>query len=282
MRRASRITFRLCLLLAFATPALAASDTTAPAAPAIAMVEPDSADAGRVIPLQGAWNVRDLGGIEGAHGAVPQDHFIRAANLAHLTPEDRDTLYSHHVMLDIDLRTPGEEHASPDALAADPHIRYLPVSLLGEKPAAMSKMPSSLQEIYLDALDNHQAAFKQIFEAIAGVSGQGAVLYHCTVGKDRTGMVSALLLELAGVSREKIVHNYAVSAYYLKPMTDSTGMSAAMAKNPALAAIMGSPPEAITVFLDKLDGHYGGAAAYLQTIGVSAGDIAKVRAQLAT
>jgi protein-tyrosine phosphatase len=146
----------------------------------------------------------------------------------------------------------------------------------------MSKMPSSLQEIYLDALDNHQAEFKQIFDAIAATSGQGAVLYHCTAGKDRTGMVSALLLELAGVSRDRIVHNYAVSAYYLKPMMDSTGMGAAMAKNPALAAIMGSPPEAIEAFLDRLDSHYGGAAAYLQAIGVSAGEITKIRAQLAS
>lgn len=267
----------LCLLLTLAGAAHAAADVSTQTASPANAVEPNSADAARLVPLAGAVNVRDLGGLDGAHGPIPLDRFIRAANLAHLTAADRSTLYSHHVVLDIDLRTPDEERAHPDVLANDPAIRYLPISLLG-KQLALSNPPPTLGALYRDTLEHHQAEFKQIFEAIADV-GPGGVLYHCTVGKDRTGMVSALLLDLAGVPRDEIVHNYAVSAYYLKPMMASADMKALLAR-PGMAALMDSPPEAIEAFLDELDTRYGGTAAYLKTIGVSGDDIAKIRARL--
>jgi protein-tyrosine phosphatase len=271
-----RSSFCIGLLVALAGPA--AADTATPSAPALIMVAPDSTDASRVIPLEGALNVRELGGLEGDHGAVPLDHFIRAANLAKLTAADRDALYKRGVVLDIDLRTAGEEQAAPDALVNDPHIRYLPISLLGSQPLTPSKM-STLRDMYVDALANDQLQFKQVFEAIAA-AGQGAVLYHCTAGKDRTGMISAMLLQLAGVPRDQIVHNYAVSAYYLQPMISAATMSQMIKTQPAIAALMGSPPDAIEGFLDALDSRYGGSAAYLQAAGVSASDIAKIRGRL--
>jgi protein-tyrosine phosphatase len=270
-----RSSFCIGLLVTLAGPVIAA-DSAAPDVAAMTVVAPDSADSNRVIPLEGALNVRDLGGLMGDHGAVPYDHFIRAANLAKLTPADREVLYKHDVVLDIDLRTPEEDRGSPDALASDPHIRYLPISLLG---ASMTR-PTSLRGMYVDALASDQPQFKQVFEAIAA-AGQGGVLYHCTVGKDRTGMISAMLLQLAGVPRDQIVHNYAVSAYYLKPLTETGPMADIIKKQPAVAALMASPPDAIEGFLDALDSQYGGTAAYLTRIGVSAGDIAKIRARLA-
>ena len=263
----------VCLLAMLAGPAVADSSTGT----IVPIVEPDVTDSSRVIPLEGALNVRDLGGIEGDHGAIPNDRFIRAANLATLTQTDRDILYKHNVVLDIDLRTDGEDRGAPDALAGDRHIRYLPISMFGNGPMTAPKT-SSLRDMYLDALASDQPQFKQVFEAIAG-AGDGGVLYHCTAGKDRTGMISAMLLELAGVPRERIVHNYAVSAYYLRPMMTGA-LGEAMKKQPALAALMGSPPDAIEGFLDTLDTRHGGAAAYLQMIGVSADDIAKIRARL--
>jgi protein-tyrosine phosphatase len=274
MRPLLRGSFFIFLLAALTGQAVAAG-SPALADASLTMIEPDGADSNRVIPLEGALNVRDLGGLEGDHGAVPYGHFIRAANLVKLTAADRDALTKRDVVLDIDLRTADEDRAAPDSLATDPHIRYLPISLLGGQPMTR---PTSLRDMYIDALANDQLQFKQVFEAIAA-AGQGGVLYHCTAGKDRTGMISAMLLQLAGVPRDQIVHNYAVSAYYLKPMI-SGAMAEAMKKQPAIAALMGSPPDAIEGFLDALDSRYGGAAAYLQTAGVSTGDIARIRARL--
>ena len=269
----------LCLgLFAVLMGSAQAADTSTSSAVTAAIVEPDAADNARAVPLQGALNVRDLGGMAGEHGTTPYNHFLRAANLAHLTAADRETLYAHQMVLDIDLRTAQEESASPDALASDPHIRYLSISLLGDQPLTPDKL-TSLRDMYVNALADDQPAFKQVFEAIAE-TGEGAVLYHCTVGKDRTGMVSAMLLELAGVPRDQIVHNYALSAYYLKPMMDAPAMKQMLAAQPAVARLMGSPPEAIEAFLDTLDKDYGGTATYLRTVGVSAANIAKLRDRL--
>lgn len=275
MNRLLRSCFCIGLFSAMAVSANAA-DSAAPTATGIAVVEPDSTDGRQIIPLEGALNVRDLGGLTGNYGPIPYNHFIRSANLAKLTPADREALYKHNMVLDIDLRTADEERGSPDALASDPHIRYLPISLFGP---ALTR-PTSLQDMYVGALANDQNEFKQVFEAIAA-AGPDGVLYHCTVGKDRTGMISAMLLQLAGVQRDQIVHNYAVSAYYLKPMMDAGPMAEIIKKQPAVAALMASPPDAIESFLDTLDSRYGGTAAYLQTIGVSAADIRTIRDHLA-
>jgi protein-tyrosine phosphatase len=276
MRQLSHAPICIGLLLTLVAPVNADTDPSAVSVAAMNVVEPDGPDASRVIALEGALNVRDLGGLQGDHGGVPYARFIRAANPTQLSPTDLETLNKRGVVLDIDLRTAEEERASPDTLANDPHVRYLPISLLGNQPLTR---PTSLQDMYVDALANDQSEFKSVFEAIAD-AGQGAVLYHCTAGKDRTGMISAMLLQLAGVPRDQIVHNYAVSAYYLKPMM--TGATGEMIKsNPAIAALMGSPPEAIEKFLDTLDSRFNGTAAYLQTVGVSASDIKKIRARLA-
>lgn len=270
----------LCLLLTLGSAAQAASDMPAQSVAPAGVITPDAGDSARLLPLTGAANVRDLGGLDSANGKIPSGRFVRSANLENLTLADRSTLYSDHVVLDIDLRTPDEDRAHPDALSHDPNVRYLPISLFGDTHV-LSNVPPSLRQMYLDALQNNQPEFKQVFEAIAA-AGQGGVLYHCTVGKDRTGMVSAMLLDLAGTPRNEIVHDYAVSAYYLKPVMASMQMQATLAKHPGLVALMGSPPDAIAAFLDELDTRYGGTAGYLKTIGVSDADIAKLRARLAS
>ena len=93
-------------------------------------------------------------------------------------------------------------------------------------------------------------------------------------------MISAMLLELAGTPRGEIVHNYAISAHYLEPMLLSPKMKEMLDKKPSMRAYFASPPEVIEGFLDVLDHQYGGTAAYLRSIGVSARDIAKLRSRL--
>ncbi|WP_114241672.1 tyrosine-protein phosphatase [Dyella sp. C9] len=265
------------LFLLALMPALALAQQAQPAAAPAAVaaageVAPNADDASRLVGLQGALNARDLGGLKGTHGAVPSDRFIRTADLSRLTDADKATLAKRGVALDIDLRTTDEATKAPDALANDPRFKYVRISLMGDKPLDMSHMPGSLGVLYAKALDEDQAQFKQVFEAMAAQK-DGAVLYHCSAGKDRTGMISALLLSLAGVKRDDIVHNYAISAYYLKPMMSAPQTAAMLKQNPALAPLMGTPPEAMAQFLDALQKQYGGAQAYLRKIGVSDSDV---------
>jgi protein-tyrosine phosphatase len=268
-------------LLLLAAPMLAHADQAAPAAAVTlpATVAPNAADGQRLIPLQGALNARDLAGLKGSHGDIPAGAFIRTADLGHLTAADRDTLAQHGLALDVDLRTTDEATKSPDALAKDQRFKYVRISLLGDKPIDMAHLPPSLGPLYVKALASNQEQFRQVFDTIADQK-TGTVLYHCTAGKDRTGMITAMLLDLAGVPREDIVHNYAISAYYLKPMMSSAAMQAMAQKSPNMKAMMGTPADAMEAFLDALDHQYGGTRAYLHKIGVSDANVLALQARL--
>jgi protein-tyrosine phosphatase len=268
-------------LLLLAAPMFAHADQAAPATTAATPTQasPDAADSKRLIPLQGALNVRDLSGLKGSHGDIPANSFIRTADLGHLTAADRDTLAQRGLTLDVDLRSTDEATKSPDLLAKDPRFKYVRISLLGDLPTDMTHLPPSLGTLYVQALSNNQQQFRQVFDAIADQK-TGAVLYHCSAGKDRTGMITALLLDLAGVPREDIVHNYAISAYYLKPMMASSNMKAMVQKNPNMVALMGTPPDAMEMFLDAVDHQYGGARGYLHKIGVSDAEVAALQTRL--
>lgn len=273
-----------------ATPPQPASATVAPAA-ARANVQPTAEDAQRVIPLQGAWNVRSFAGLEGARGPIPASAFIRTADLGRLTDADRDALAAAGVKLDIDLRTADEEAQSHDLLADDARFDYQRISLMGTEKMDIEQMmthfPDSLGAAYTQWLDSNQPQFKQVFQRIAA-QRDGSVLFHCTAGKDRTGMIAALLLDLAGVSHEQIVHNYAISAHYLEGQPKDSAMNAQIMtlirQHPELgrklAGMSGTAPQDMEMFLAALARQYGGAEGYLKTIGLSEAEIRRLQMRL--
>ena len=83
-------------------------------------------------------------------------------------------------------------------------------------------------------------------------------------------MVAGLLLSLAGVDRQAIIDNYAESQHFLGSSLKATPqMTEMLRQNPGIAALMGSPPEAMDAFLSSLESRYGGARAYLSSIGLN-------------
>ncbi len=253
------------------TPFSQAQPPAAPPTPSFtAEITPTKDDSQRALVLQSVRNGRDLGGIPGKKGQIPLGRFIRTGSLSHATESDRTVLADHGVKLDIDLRTVWEVLRSPDRLSGDKRFHYLNVSLVGVG-LWDAIYPQSRGELYVRALGHHQQQFHRVFHAMAQQK-EGVVLFHCAAGKDRTGMVAAILLDLAGVDRETIVHNYAISAKYLHPGAKGAEEEA--------AAISESPPEAIEMFLDALDKKYGGAAAYLKKIGLSEAEIDALRDRL--
>jgi protein-tyrosine phosphatase len=227
-----------------------------------AEVTPTKDDSARALVLQSVRNGRDLGGISGKNGPIPLGRFIRTGSLSHATDSDKTILADHGVKLDIDLRTFWEVVRSPDRLSSDPRFHYMNVSLMGVG-ILDALYPYSRGQLYVRALEHHQSKFRKVFHAMAQQK-EGTILFHCAAGKDRTGMVAAILLSLAGVDHETIVHNYAISARYLHPEAKGAEEQ---------EAIDESPPEAIEMFLHALDKQYGGARAYLKTIGLSEADI---------
>ncbi|MDX3934479.1 tyrosine-protein phosphatase [Stenotrophomonas sp.] len=254
-------------------------------------VQPVAADAQRFIPLQGAWNTRTFAGLQGTHGPIPASAFVRTSDLGRLTAADRDALAAAGVTLDIDLRTADEQAQSPDLLADDARFAYQRISLMGTEKMDLQKMmttfPDSLGAAYVQWLDHSQPQFKQVFQRIAA-EREGTVLFHCTAGKDRTGIIAGLLLDLAGVPRADIVHNYAISAHYLEGQPKDSAMNAQIMElirqNPEIGRKMvgmsGTAPENMEMFLVALHQQYGGAEGYLKSIGVSEAEIDQLKLRL--
>jgi protein-tyrosine phosphatase len=223
-------------------------------------VEPIAEDYVRNLDLPTIQNARDLGGLRGSHGFIPHGRFYRAATLVHASEDDRKVLIGRGIDMDIDLRTGLEAFERPDRLAHDARFAYTRMSLLGVGISDWFRA-GNLRALYLHVLGDHQPALRDLFHTMAH-HDHGAILYHCTSGKDRTGVVTALLLDLAGVERDTIVRDYAISAHYL-------GRGAS-----------NSPPAAITAFLDELHTKYGGARNFLARIGLGDADIRSLLVKL--
>jgi len=166
-----------------------------------------------------------------------------------------NSLLRRGVTLDIDLRTELEIEQSRDPLADDPRFHYEHISLLGTGLLEWLRH-ARLDEAYTEVLAHHQGQLREVFHSLAAHQ-DGAVLFHCAAGKDRTGIVAAILLSLAGVDHEAIVHDYAISSHYLRESTTEQDGATS------------SPPGTMARFLDTLDRQYGGARAYLVKIGLS-------------
>jgi protein tyrosine/serine phosphatase len=172
----------------------------------------------RALDWAGCANVRDLGGvaIEGG-GETAFGVFVRADNVRNLTDEGWQSLAAHGVTRIVDLRWP-EERASDPPREVD--VEVVEISLLGEldpdfredvsEYVANGDVGGYRAKQYVHFLESHRTEFARVFAALAEPE-HGAVLFHCFAGKDRTGLIAALLLRLAGASIEDAAADYELS-----------------------------------------------------------------------
>jgi len=157
----------------------------------------------------------------------------------------------------------------------------LPLEQEDDLAKAARDAAGSLQEWNCLVLEQSPAQMAAIVRAVVG-AGPGGVLVHCHAGKDRTGLVVALLLALAGVPHQLIAEDYAASAAGLQPLFD--GWLAEVADDPLqhakLARDLSALPETMLGVLNYLETRYGGAAGYLRTAGVTAQELRAIRVRL--
>lgn len=236
----------------------------------------------RELAWDGCINVRDLGGIplEGG-GETRTGVLVRSDNVRLLTEEGRRALVEHGVVRVVDLRWPEEVALDPrDDLPVD----VVHVSLLGE-----------LDPDYHDDVDTYMAAgdpagywtasYSSMFEqypqqfraALAAIAdADGPVVFHCAGGKDRTGLIAALLLRLAGVSIDGVALDYALTR-----VDPAWCERAADERDRARRTFMqNTPAEAMRGALEHLDRAYGGAEGYMRTCGLDDVRIARLRDRL--
>lgn len=138
---------------------------------------------------------------------------------------------------------------------------------------------SNMYERYLLMLDTRQEAFRDIFTSIA--EADGSVLFHCFAGKDRTGLVAALLLDLAGVDAEGIAADFAETDLQLAQQYDRWISQAEPEKREAMRDELRCPPDRILGVLDFILTKWGGVAGYLEASGMAPPNIDRLASKLA-
>jgi protein-tyrosine phosphatase len=199
-----------------------------------------------------AWpdlrNARDLGGVPTTDGRrIRERALIRTDNHSRLDIAGLTAIRSYGVSRIVDLRWKWEASKDPSPLAGDKSYQLVPAcfDLTGKE-----KIPPDSYRLMVDASrDRMAAAFTAIAEA-----PPGGVVVHCHSGRDRTGVVVALALHVAGVSVEAIATDYALSD--------------------------DSPPDMIINTLAHLETRYGGVADYLLGSGVAPAHLSALRARL--
>lgn len=156
--------------------------------------------------MKNVWNIRDLGGYKTKDDKMTKMHaFIRSSNTDKLNENDIKKLKDYGISTVIDLRTAAEIIKWPDILANVQGIKYYNIEV---DYCDTDKEGQSIRisDSYINII-RQKGIIKRIFEIIAS-SGKGGILFHCASGRDRTGIISALLLGLAHVDDEDIVKDY--------------------------------------------------------------------------
>ena len=211
------------------------------------------------LPIRGAENVRDIGGYVGDGNRVGNfGRFVRANYLKNITLEDNNYLKEFGITDILDLRGEAESILEPDSIDKE-YFKYYRVGLLTNKfneNLMLEKENFDMGEGYVLLLEN-KTAIKEIFEILA--NAKGGVLYHCTAGKDRTGIVSMLILGLSGVSKKDIIANYEVTYTYVPVIMDKD----------VVTNLIYSKPEYIKRAIEHIETKYGTYKEYLLSCNIN-------------
>ncbi|MBS7703063.1 tyrosine-protein phosphatase [Chelatococcus asaccharovorans] len=235
----------------------------------------------RHLKVTGTYNVRDLGGYVTATGETRWRRLLRADGLHRLDEQGMATLVGEGVTTVIDLRHADELARQPNPFGQNPAVRYHHVSLFDELAPTRKPGCDVLLELYKRALAERQEAIATVLTTIAEAP-DGVVLFHCTAGKDRTGIVALLLLALAGVETALIVEDYAETGTMIAPMVEEIIAHAAErgADIETFRPLLAAEPETMVATIAHLSEHYGSARHYLKTIGLSDATLARLHDRL--
>lgn len=235
------------------------------------------------IPIEGTNNVRDLGGYPTRDGNLTRRGvYLRADNLDTVPAAGQAKLLDHGVRHIIDLRTTTETQRWPDVFAHSPVVSYHHRPFFDDDARSDEvDILDDVVEMYKLFVERYQPEIRLILETIGAV-GEGAVLFHCAGGKDRTGIIAALLLGLAGVDGETIAQDYALTAELTaarrvvwRARAEADGQDMARYDRLSIAR-----PEYMLGTIAHLRQTYGGIPGYVRAIGVDAATIEALRSRL--
>lgn len=240
-----------------------------------------------VLPIHHGFNFRDLGGYRTKAGQTVQDHrLLRSGRLNELSAADLQYLADYGLQTAVDFRSPQERADAPDRVPAAARDVFDPVfptdetkvtaDAEQERHTELAKDPlagfRSMVSTYADIVVQPSAkkAYRQFFDVLLAADDDGATLFHCSAGKDRTGMGAVYLLTALGVDPITIRQDYLASNLYLVAeglrMVDEVIEAGG---SPALQASYRSLGGVANEYLDSalytIDREYGNLPNYLKT-----------------
>jgi protein-tyrosine phosphatase len=243
--------------------------------------------------MTGAENVRDLGGLPlVAGGSTRPGVFFRGDTLQELTAEDVDLFRELGLRTIIDLRTPMEaDHEGRGPLADEPieyaNLPFMPDELLvpGHDAArdlvVAERRESDRVQHYLNYLRFAGDRVVGAVRLMASPDGPPA-LFHCAAGKDRTGVLAALVLDSVGVEREAVVADFALTNERLERVASRLRRMPTYANYTGSLSTgdMSADPVTMTDVLATLDREEGGASGWLLAHGLAQSELDNLRAAL--
>jgi protein-tyrosine phosphatase len=243
----------------------------------------------RWIELEGADNTRDLGGLAVVGGGRTRfRRLLRAGTLQDLTAGDVAYLTEDlGIRTVVDLRLTDEATREGSALSGIPAVRYfsLPLSSAGNVRSDIVADGAEMDIVghYVALLESSAANIVTAARIFAD-DGSGPAIFHCAAGKDRTGVLAAVVLDAAGVGREAIIADYALTGQRMKQISARLlGLATYRDMRALSRGVKGAATadeESMAAFLDELHRRYGSGAGYLTAHGLSDGDLAALRAAL--
>ena len=244
------------------------------------------------IGISSAHNARQLGGYIIGDKQIKKDLLLRTARLSSLSADDSLLLAEKYkVQCIYDFRSAGEIQTAPDVIPGNSRPLPLSISFSDSDGQADYKVESDAQmvqmllanaehpkiqamcEVMYDMIffeERSQEVYRRFFADLLTVDpADGAVLWHCTQGKDRAGCASAMLLAALGADRNLIMADFTLSKHYYDPHTAKIP-TATEAQQKAISTLISANPAIFEATLDKVEARYGSLERYLtECIGVT-------------
>ncbi|HZA87568.1 MAG TPA: tyrosine-protein phosphatase [Acidimicrobiales bacterium] len=236
----------------------------------------------RLVALQGAMNFRDLGGYRSADGGTVRWGCVyRSDALDQLTDADVEVLAERDIRLVCDLRSDREVTEAPSRLPDHPDLRRLRFPIGGDTGESTSILElilagdirefgaPAMADLYMSVLEAAAGTFAEVVRLAADPANHPMV-FHCTAGKDRTGVAAALLLGVLRIGDEDLLDDYELTAIHrserrieaLRPSLEAAGVDI-----DAVRAYLSAERPVLAATLDQLRARWGSPEAYLLDVG---------------
>jgi protein-tyrosine phosphatase len=240
----------------------------------------------------GLLNVRDLGGHPTEDGGETRfGSIVRADSVRQLSDEGWETLVEYGVKTVVDLRADEELEADPPA-ALPVEVIHVPFietersdwqAIQGELDAAREAAPdvaTATRDVYLIFLERFNRNVAAAVRAVANAP-EGGVVIHCAGGKDRTGLLTAFILHLAGVGTDEIAQDYALSEERLRTRHEQwLAQAQSEEERERLKRMSQTPADSMKGVFEELERRYGSVEEFLRRAGLTDDELARARARL--